>query len=304
MISIYRSKTGVTSPVVVIEPEFFTFPGGEVGTKLPVNNYAFNALEKSVIVARIRNSEDLMRLVMVKNALEQKRFGGPHQTIELVMPYCPYARQDRVCVPGEPFSLQAFAQVINGLNFNRVTIFDPHSDVVAALFKNVNIITQFEVINKFEEFFKFASTGVFVSPDAGANKKTAELAKFYGHDYFIRADKLRNLHDGKIIETIVYADNLNGKRCIIADDIIDGGRTFIELAKVLKSKGAADVTLYATHGIFSAGVDVLYSGGIDRIFTTNSFKNEYDSRVTSMNLEDRFNYELFGFYAVTLNQNI
>jgi ribose-phosphate pyrophosphokinase len=111
---------------------------------------------------------------------------------------------------------------------------------------------------------------VLVSPDAGANKKTFEVAKYFSTN-FIRADKLRDLTTGQIKETIVYADDLTGKTAVILDDICDGGRTFIELAKVLKAKGAAKVILFVTHGIFSAGLDPLFAGGIDAIWTTDSF---------------------------------
>jgi len=53
------------------------------------------------------------------------------------MPYVPYARQDRVCVPGESFSIKAFAALINMLAFDRVIVVDPHSDVVAAVIARV-----------------------------------------------------------------------------------------------------------------------------------------------------------------------
>ena len=108
----------------------------------------------------------------------------------------------------------------------------------------------------------------FVIPDAGANKKTAKIASYFGHSSFIRADKLRNLSTGDILETVVYGDVVGN--ITIVDDLCDGGKTFIELAKVLKQKGAEKINLYVTHGIFSKGTYPLYTAGIDYIITTNS----------------------------------
>jgi ribose-phosphate pyrophosphokinase len=65
-------------------------------------------------------------------------------------------------------------------------------------------------------------------------------------------------------------EQLKDKHVIIVDDICDGGRTFIELAKVLKSNKVKNITLFVTHGIFSKGVDALFENGIDNIITTDT----------------------------------
>lgn len=268
--------------------KMFLFPGGEVGIRVEVENFVYRAIKApyQTIVARLRTANDVMALVMVTDAVRRL---DPDTPLRLFMPYTPYARQDRVCNPGESFSLKAFANLINGLGFERVTVVDPHSDVVGAVLDNVRIISQFDVINKYDQFIKVVMTGrsVFVSPDAGANKKTSELAKFFNHDSFVRADKLRNLLTGDIKETIVYADDLSGLTTVICDDICDGGRTFIELAKVLKAKGAAKVILYVTHGIFSKGIEPLIKGGIDEIYTTDAFQTETGG-MNALNLTDVF----------------
>lgn len=250
----------------------FFFPAGEVGVKLDTENYKYKFNEHyqfQTIVARIQNSNDLITLALVKDAL-YRLIPIP---IKLFLPYVPYARQDRVCVKGESFSLKVLANFINSLNFDQVTIIDPHSDVCEAIFDRVNVITQFDIIHCFDKFIKYVidDKPLFISPDAGSNKKTSQLAKYFSHTEFIRADKLRNLHNGEIKETIVYADNLTGRDIVCCDDICDGGRTFTELAKVVKTKGAKKFVLYITHGIFTKGTDILYKEGIDEIYTTNSY---------------------------------
>ena len=263
------------NPSPSLSYEVIHFPGGEIGIKLDTSNLAYLHLKSTpVITARLQNSEDVMKLVMIVDALRQWDRGT---LIRLKLHYVPYGRQDRVCVAGEAFGLKAFAAIINSLKFESVTVLDPHSDVTGAVLDSVRIIPQATIIGRFDEFMKelIPPIGfpppVFVSPDAGANKKTAALASLFNHRDFIRADKKRDLATGQILETIVYGD-VQGATCVIVDDLIDGGKTFIELAKVLKIGGAARVVLYATHGIFSKGTDVIFESGIDKIYTTNSYR--------------------------------
>jgi ribose-phosphate pyrophosphokinase len=265
-----------------------TFPGGEVLIQTQPNFGFFNTQDTIRIEARIRNSDDLFALALIKDAIENEQITyGDKSSIELIIPYVPYARQDRTCCKGEPHSLKVFAKFINNLNFDRVIVCDPHSDVTGALIDRVKIIDQVQIINDFTAFCKRVLQGVlFVSPDAGANKKTANVAKYFDHIRFIRADKLRDLATGKIIETSIFADDLNGADIVIADDICDGGRTFIELAKSLKKKNAGNVILYVTHGIFSQGVDTLFANGIDEIYTTNSYS-------TDLNIEEKNKNKLY-----------
>lgn len=248
--------------------ETFVFNGGEIQVKMKTPTL-LKMSEEIRIVARLQSSEEVIRLALVKDAIERLVGDLP---IQLVMPYIPYARQDRVCVRGEAFSLKVFADLINSLMFDEVVVFDPHSDVAPALFDRVKIISQFDLFDKNTDIIADVMNTVdgFVSPDAGANKKTAKLAGYFGHKDFIRADKLRNLETGDITETIVYADDLEGRTLMIADDIADGGATFQFLAKELKKKKAKKVILFVTHGIFAKGFDCFQC--IDKIITTNSFQ--------------------------------
>ena len=154
---------------------------------------------------------------------------------------------------GEAFSIKVMARLINSIGARRVTIYDPHNDVTTALIDNVHVIEQHKLVPMLD--------GVtLVCPDAGAEKKIQKLKRPY-----ISATKIRDPETGDITATHVYADDLTGNKCFIVDDICDGGRTFIELGKVLREKGAESVELYVTHGIFSKGFDV-FEGIIDKIY--------------------------------------
>lgn len=78
--------------------------------------------------------------------------------------------------------------------------------------------------------------------------------------------KKRNVKTGEITETTVHIDDLNGKDCYIVDDICDGGRTFIEIAKVLRRKNSGKIILMVSHGFFTKGKSVILKH-IDSIFT-------------------------------------
>lgn len=235
----------------------FLFSGGEVHVKLDKAN--------SPLVCTDYTMNGFMALCQHREVL-QRKYGHP---VSLIYPYLPYARQDRVMVESEPFSLKIFCDLLNSQKFARVTIYDPHSDVAPALIDNCVVIPQWEIAKwtMAEEYF---SERLFISPDAGAYKK---LSKLVADDQRIAIGVKNRDAQGKITHTAVFSPiPIEGQDCVIVDDICDGGRTFIELAKVLKQRGAKSVILYVTHGIFSQGIDVL-KPHIDRVYTTNSFPN-------------------------------
>lgn len=255
----------------------FNFPAGEVGVKLDLRTTAFCAKTgfwapgDITIVARIQKSNDLIELMMITDALREVT---PNTRINLFLPYMPGGRQDRRCVKGEAFSLKVYAGVINSLRFGSVITVDPHSDVTVALLENVKVVTQLDVISKFLKFANVVNEGILISPDSGSNKKVFEIAKYFNMSSFVRADKLRNLSTGDIIETLIYKDDFEGKNVICPDDLIEGGLTFIKLAEACKKKNCGKFILYASHGILSKGVDHLLNNGIDEIYTTNSYRKD------------------------------
>jgi ribose-phosphate pyrophosphokinase len=255
-----------------LDYKFFLFPAGEVGIKLNCPNYRFFAEGNGTykVTARLHNSNDIISLAMIKNAIENEDLEAK---IDLFMPYVPYARQDRVCDNGEAFSLKVFTNLLNSLNFNSITICDPHSEVTPALINRVKVVEQLDIVQNFRVFRDRITFGncVFVSPDAGSNKKTSKLASFFSHVNFVRADKLRNLATGEIKETIVYCDDFEGADVVIADDLGDGMGTFLALAKALKNKNCGKIILYITHCIASKGFQILFDGGIDEVYTTDSY---------------------------------
>lgn len=237
------------------------------------------SIDVVTIYAKIKSSLDFLNLIFATHTLRQL---DSDLKINLVMPYVWAARMDRIMdrkVKNEPFALNIIASIINALNFSKVVVLDPHSDVTPALIHNVEIISQGIIFEQFLDVYKNRAdksrtelTGI--SPDAGAIKKCYDTAADAGFDgVIINASKHRDVKTGAILSTTIPVTDLLGADCVILDDICDGGRTFIELAKVLQKRNAGKLYLIASHGIFSNGLDLLLEY-FEEVWTTNSFYNE------------------------------
>lgn len=255
-----------------VDFDSFFFSGGEAHVKLKIAPMQYDHYCK--ITTRLHSGDDIMTLLMATDAL--RRFGV--RVIDLFVPYLPYARQDRVMVKGEPLSLKVFADLINAQHYERVYSFDVHSDVTDAVFNNFIHHDNHKFVKRILETKK---DYLLVSPDAGALKKIYKLVESLNYkDEVVIGIKNRNITDGRITNIDIASNGtiIKDRDCYIPDDILDGGRTFIELSQKLKGLGAKSVNLIISHGIFSKGLKPLFDihNGIDRIYTTNSFR-DYDS---------------------------
>lgn len=241
-----------------VAPASFVFPGGEVHVSLP--GFDSESARSVQISALLKSSSDVMRLLMVTDALRRLVGGIP---IHLVMPYVPYARQDRVCNSGEAHGAKVFCDIINRQEYASVMILDPHSDVVTALLDRVFVQDASGPLSRVLGLPAFAEGVTFVAPDAGAQKRVYVLAKKLGVGRVLCADKVRDIKTGEI-KSVVLREEVPDGPLLVVDDICDGGRTFIELANAIPDKSR--LYLYVSHGIFSKGVDVL-SGHYAKVFT-------------------------------------
>lgn len=250
-------------PSPTVEIPFSCYSGGEVKLDLPEIDFI-----PTVICAYLTCSDGIMALV---NLIEHVR-SISDQPLTLIMPYVPYARQDRK-IGNDHNALKVFARLINSLEFKQVIVYDAHSIATEALLDNCVVIdSALPVIERAE-----ATYVSLVAPDLGAVKRTDRLAKIHNFPT-VYAHKQRD-HDGNIIrsELLTTPENINNIHsvAIITDDICDGGRTFIELAPVLRSAGFDDVILSVTHGIFSRGTKL---NGIDHVIAQFDWTDEESLR--------------------------
>ncbi len=183
-------------------------------------------------------------------------------------------------IPGEPLSVKVYADILNAMNLNKVTVFDAHSEVTPALVNNCEVIPNHKFI---AEVLKTIGNNVkLISPDGGALKKIYKVSEFLGGIDVVECSKSRDVKTGKLSGFKVYNDDLQGSDCLIVDDICDGGGTFIGLAKELKKKNAGKLFLAVSHGIFNKGFEDLKC--FDGIFTTDSFKDFEGEEVSQIKL--------------------
>ncbi|GLR16033.1 ribose-phosphate diphosphokinase [Portibacter lacus] len=250
-----------------IEFEAFTFHGGEPHIKIKSD---LTKVEAVTISHRIQSFNDMGLFLVAVDAL--RRMGV--KNISAYIPYFPAARQDRVMIPGEALSVKVYADLFNAVKLNEITVFDPHSEVTPAVLDHCNAIDNHSFIK--EVLTDLSDDVILISPDGGALKKIYKLAaKLQDYDV-VECSKSRDVKTGKLSGFQVYHEDLEGRDCLIVDDICDGGGTFMGLAGALKEKNAGKLYLAVSHGIFSKGTEKL-NEVFDGIYCTNSFRTIAES---------------------------
>ena len=194
---------------------------------------------------------------------------GIGRPMHLELPYLPYGRQDKAVSNEATFGLHSFIRVLRLCAFDRITVMDPHSQVVVDTLPHCRAIYPHAQVTA--AIHDTQSTAI-AYPDAGAVKKYTAI---YQTDCrIISGRKVRNQQTGVLTDTAIKGDPAD-QTVLIVDDICDGGRTFVALADALYAGGAQAVHLFVTHGLFSKGIHVLTAARISRIFTA---QGEVDTR--------------------------
>lgn len=263
--NIYLRKGNCTEEISYIH-----FPGGEVVPQIQDGGLYPEKVEEVEIVARLTTQGDLLNLLFIDDAVRRVY---PRANVSAFIPYMPYARQDRVCNPGEPISIAVVAKMINACNFASVKILDPHSEVTGALFNRLEVVNQFDI---FKDIYPSWREVYIAAPDGGAAKKAEMFAKRVGAAGVIHCTKVRDLATGSITGTRVN-DTVQGRNLLVLDDIGDGCGTFAPLYRSLREQGAGCIGLAVTHGLFSKGTEIV-TDLYDEVFSTNSYHREIQSK--------------------------
>ncbi|MCH5187651.1 MAG: ribose-phosphate pyrophosphokinase [Oscillospiraceae bacterium] len=260
-----------------IKAELGSFPDGTMLIK-----QAPPAEEEVKISWYYENDRELVALIYLANHMKAHGHGNIH----LYMPYIPNARQDRVKGAEDVFTLKYFANVINGLGFKTVTVLDPHSSVSEALIDNIVIQKPQGLIESvIDRITKLeGEQPSMFYPDEGAGKRYSGMIPLP----YAFGIKKRDWKTGQIQGLEVSGDtgNIAGKNILIVDDICSKGGTFYFSAKRLKELGAGNIYLYITHceNSIMEG-EVLTSGLIKRVFTTNSILTKEHEKIELISLQ-------------------
>jgi ribose-phosphate pyrophosphokinase len=190
-------------------------------------------------------NDHLMELLICIDALKR----ASAKRITAVIPYFGYARQDRKTGGRTPITAKLVANLIAEAGADRVLTLDLHAGQIQGFFDiptdNLFVTPVFE--DDINRHFKVDNLLV-VSPDVGGVVRARALATRLGADIAI-VDKRRPKAGQSEVMNII--GDVDGRRCIIFDDIVDSGGTLCNAAAELKARGATEVAAYVTHGVLS-----------------------------------------------------
>jgi len=167
-----------------------------------------------------------------------------------VIPYFGYARQDRKSAPRSPITAKLVANMLTAAGVDRVLTIDLHAAQIQGFFDipldHLNAAPVF--INDIKEKFKIGPETVIVSPDVGGVVRARYLAKKLDVELAI-IDK-RRVRAGQS-EVMNIIGEVEGRNCILIDDLVDSAGTLCNAARALKDAGAMRVVAYCSHGVLS-----------------------------------------------------
>ncbi|MDE1949561.1 MAG: ribose-phosphate pyrophosphokinase [Burkholderiales bacterium] len=210
-------------------------------------------------------NENLMELLIMVDALKR----ASARRITAVIPYFGYARQDRRPRSTRvPISAKVVANLLETTGVERVLTMDLHADQIQGFFDIPvdNIYASPVLLSDLKS--KNYPNLVVISPDVGGVVRARALAKQLGCDLAI-IDKRRPA--ANVSEVMHVIGEIDGRNCVIMDDMIDTAGTLVKAAEVLKSRGARSVYAYCTHPVFSGpAVERIKASHIDEVVVTNT----------------------------------
>jgi len=229
-------------------------------------------------------NDHIMELLVCLDALKR----ASARRVTAVIPYFGYARQDRKVGPRTPISAKLVANIITASGANRVLTVDLHAGQIQGFFDIPldHLYAAPVIVDDIKKHYKKADNIMIISPDVGGVVRARGLAKRLNADLAI-VDKRREKAGKSEVMNII--GDVDGRDCILFDDIVDSAGTLCNAATALKKAGASSVAAYVTHGVLSEGAiervgkSELTSLVItDTIQTTEAVKKAKNIRVVSV----------------------
>ena len=248
--------------VAVGQARLRRFPDSEVSFQIDENIRGTDVF----IVQPTSNpvDEHLVELLIMIDAFRRSSAAR----ITAVLPYYGYARQDRKDKPRVPISAKLVANVLSAAGTNRVLTMDLHKAQIQGFFDiPVDHLFAAPVIIDYLARLDYPKV-TMVSPDAGGAERARAYAKRLGAELAI-IDKRRS--DDGTAEVMNVIGDVQGRTCILQDDIIDTAGTITKGATALKAKGAAHIIACAVHGVLSgSAIERIEKSPIDKLIVTNT----------------------------------
>jgi len=215
---------------------------------------------------------NLMELLLTIDALKR----ASADRITAVLPYYGYARQDRKDKPRVPISAKLIAELLETAGADRVLCLDLHAAQIQGFFDiPVDHLFAMPVMIDYLKSIQTPATMV-VSPDAGGVERARAFAKRLNVQLAI-IDKRRE--EANVAEVMHIVGDVEGRDCLIVDDLIDTAGTLVQGAEALLEAGAASVTACATHAVLSCpSCQRIEASGIKEVMLTNSIPLSEEGR--------------------------
>ncbi len=250
--------------VSLVDPQLVKFANGEIFCEIEKNVRGADVFVIQSTCTPV--NDNLMELLITVDALKR----ASASSITAVIPHYGYSRQDRKVSPRTPISAKLVADLLTVAGTSRVITMDLHAGQIQGFF-NIpfdNIYASPVLVNYIKNELMSENT-IFVSPDAGGVERVRAYAKKLKSDIAM-IDKRRT---GKnVAKAMNIIGDVQGKECIIIDDMVDTAGTLIEACRALKDNGATKVYCCTTHPIFSdpAIERISNSDELDRIIVTDT----------------------------------
>jgi len=250
--------------VTLVNPQLVRFANGEIFCELEKNVRGADVFVIQSTCTPV--NDNLMELLIMVDALKR----ASASSITAVIPHYGYSRQDRKVSPRTPISAKLVADLLTTAGTTRVITMDLHAGQIQGFF-NIpfdNIYASPVLLNYIKTSLLSEDT-IFVSPDAGGVERVRHYAKKLKRDIAM-IDKRRT---GKNkAEAMNIVGDIEGKECIVIDDMIDTAGTLIEACRALKENGATKVYACATHPVFSdpALTRIQESDELDQVIVTDT----------------------------------
>ena len=222
------------------------------------------------------NDSIMEQLIMIDAA-----YRASAKRITAVCPFYGYARQDRKAEGREPITARLLADLFKAAGSKRMVSLDLHSGQIQGFFEGpVDHLTAMPVLERYVR--DHAREGVvIVSPDAGrvkvAERFAQHLADMSADVAFINKRRPKGLANVAVAKEVI--GDVEGRLCILADDMIDTAGTMVSAAELLLARGAREVWAMATHAVLSGpAVDRLKNSKIERVVVTNTLPLGEDKR--------------------------
>lgn len=217
-------------------------------------------------------TENLMEILVLTDALKR----ASAREITAVIPYFGYARQDRKAKPRQPITSKLVADLLTTAGVNRVVTVDLHAAQIQGFFDiPVDEMQALPLLIKYFRKKKVQDLCV-VSPDHGGATRARKMSEAFDCPIAI-IDKRRPKPN--VAEVMGIIGNVEGKNCILIDDMIDTAGTITAGVDMLKQKGAKDVYIACTHGVLSGpAVERLSTCAVKEVVITNTIEIPQDKK--------------------------